>query len=896
MVATDTNTKVTPPATKETAVVVKPATAQAPVVQPTTAETAIPNATANDTTAAQKSLQDTANWERIRAEQNRYKAKQKVEAAQKAAADNKPEEALRLYNEALEFDPKNEQAAAGQREMATLTGHEVGGAGGGLAQEEQHANLQRTAISYRFNTAIDRAQAAIKAQDFVTARTQLENARVARDTEPTLFTQQEITRFNTIIADTQLALERSEDAAKNASVSATAGEAQQREAIRQREAAQQRQRAVSSLVKEAQRLVKQNDYDKALGVLDQILILDPTNDYAIGARPLVEDKANFMKQRWYREQFDQNLVKQLNSTEEKKIPYDDIYRYPANWPDIVEIREQSVKEERGENQVDSAVQAQLDRRLPEVRFDNVGFSDVVDFLRDITGANIFVNWRALEAAAIDKNAPVTARLRDVKFSKALSTILSDVGGGTVKLGYTIDEGVITISTEEDLSKNVITRVYDIRDIIFDVPEFDNAPDFSLQNTASNNQGGQGGQGGGGGGGQGGGQGGLFGGTGSGSGGTQQEAGTSKKERIDQIIKLIQDTVASETWKDNGGSVGSVKELSGQLIVTQTPENQRQLLNLLEQLRETRAIQVTIETRFLTVQRNFLEDIGMDFDFTFNRTPSAGSKWPTPISVTNNSSDFTLAPSTAAPGSIGSSATGMKLSGTFLDDFAVNFMIRATQASTTSTLLTAPRVTLFNGQRAYVLVATQQAYVSDLEPVVGNNAVSFKPQVSIVESGALLDVQATVSSDRKYVTLTLRPQLSNLVSLQAFAFQGSNAPGTGTGTGTGTPVVIDTNQTQTAGTGIIQQPILQITEVRTTVSVPDGGTLLLGGQTIAGEVEKEAGVPILSKIPFLKRLFTNRSMAKDEQVLLILVKPTIIIQREEEQRQFPLLTSKTHTGG
>jgi hypothetical protein len=33
------------------------------------------------------------------------------------------------------------------------------------------------------------------------------------------------------------------------------------------------------------------------------------------------------------------------------------------------------------------------------------------------------------------------------------------------------------------------------------------------------------------------------------------------------------------------------------------------------------------------------------------------------------------------------------------------------------------------------------------------------------------------------------------------------------------------------------------------------------------------------------------MAKDEQVLLILVKPTIIIQREIEQTQFPLLSSR-----
>jgi len=72
----------------------------------------------------------------------------------------------------------------------------------------------------------------------------------------------------------------------------------------------------------------------------------------------------------------------------------------------------------------------------------------------------------------------------------------------------------------------------------------------------------------------------------------------------------------------------------------------------------------------------------------------------------------------------------------------------------------------------------------------------------------------------------------------------------------------------APSGTIQEPELQITEVKTTVSVPDGGTLLLGGQTLAGETEREIGVPVLSKIPFLKRLFTSRSLAKDEQVLLI----------------------------
>jgi hypothetical protein len=57
-------------------------------------------------------------------------------------------------------------------------------------------------------------------------------------------------------------------------------------------------------------------------------------------------------------------------------------------------------------------------------------------------------------------------------------------------------------------------------------------------------------------------------------------------------------IATDSWRDKGGRSGSIRELSGQLIITQTPENHRQILRLLEQLRETRAIQVTIQARLI----------------------------------------------------------------------------------------------------------------------------------------------------------------------------------------------------------------------------------------------------------------------------------------------------------
>jgi type II secretory pathway component GspD/PulD (secretin) len=91
------------------------------------------------------------------------------------------------------------------------------------------------------------------------------------------------------------------------------------------------------------------------------------------------------------------------------------------------------------------------------------------------------------------------------------------------------------------------------------------------------------------------------------------------------------------------------------------------------------------------------------------------------------------------------------------------------------------------------------------------------------------------------------------------------------------------QTTTAGQAIgnLQLPTVKITELRSSVSVPDGGTLLVGGSKIYQQDDVESGVPILSDIPILKRLFNNRASDKGSETLLILVKPTIIIQSEKE---------------
>ena len=70
---------------------------------------------------------------------------------------------------------------------------------------------------------------------------------------------------------------------------------------------------------------------------------------------------------------------------------------------------------------------------------------------------------------------------------------------------------------------------------------------------------------------------------------------------------------------------------------------------------------------------------------------------------------------------------------------------------------------------------------------------------------------------------------------------------------------------------------------TTVTVPDGGTVLLGGVKQLQEERKEYGVPVLSKTPWIDRLFRNVGIGRNTTSLMLMVTPRIIILEEEEQK-------------
>jgi general secretion pathway protein D len=190
-------------------------------------------------------------------------------------------------------------------------------------------------------------------------------------------------------------------------------------------------------------------------------------------------------------------------------------------------------------------------------------------------------------------------------------------------------------------------------------------------------------------------------------------------------------------------------------------------------------------------------------------------------------------------------------------------------------------------------------VTAVVPVVGDFAAAQQPVITVLNEGTAVNVQAVVSNDRRFVRLTLVPFFSQIGNVTEFQFEGSKTSRAKSSDEKSEAKeknnnglidlatdnkALKTNELELASNGTtIQQPEFLFTTVTTTVSVPDGGTVLLGGIKRLREGRNEYGVPILSKIPYVNRLFKNVGLGRTTDSLMLMVTPRIIIQEEEEQK-------------
>ncbi len=160
---------------------------------------------------------------------------------------------------------------------------------------------------------------------------------------------------------------------------------------------------------------------------------------------------------------------------------------------------------RSGQELDLALAARLKATSVDADFDGIDFDKVLDSLRSKHNVNILANWPALEAAGIARNARVEVHLKQVTLATLLENILAMVGKET-ELGYSPLNGIVIVSTKEDLARRTVLRIYDVSDLLgsqYELRRFANTPILRLQLAGGETTGGAalhgglGGQGGGG---------------------------------------------------------------------------------------------------------------------------------------------------------------------------------------------------------------------------------------------------------------------------------------------------------------------------------------------------------------------------------------------------------------
>lgn len=226
-----------------------------------------------------------------------------------------------------------------------------------------------------------------------------------------------------------------------------------------------------------------------------------------------------------------------------------------------------------------------------VDFAETPVKEAINYIRSQMGVDLVARFSNDKGASvgIDPEATVTLKADAAPALNVIEMLLDQVSDGDPS-SWQLRDGFIEIGPKDRLDKSRETRYYPVRDLLFEPPYFDNAPEFDLDSAINQgNNGGQSGGGGGGSGGGGGGFGGAGGGGGGGSGGGGSGSGgsifgspgedperTTEADRADQLLQIIQESVEPERWSDAGGDAASIRYYQGVFIVRAPDYIQRQI--------------------------------------------------------------------------------------------------------------------------------------------------------------------------------------------------------------------------------------------------------------------------------------------------------------------------------
>jgi hypothetical protein len=184
--------------------------------------------------------------------------------------------------------------------------------------------------------------------------------------------------------------------------------------------------------------------------------------------------------------------------------------------------------------LDKQIEDALQRVAPEVAHDRTPLYAALDALLKPLGASVHTYWQVLEDAGIERDTPVWVRVENLPVGRVLRLILDEVGLD-VALGFEIRDGVLLVSTREDLDRGVETYVHRIDDLLGAFGR--GRPDMPSQPEAV----------------------------------------------AEELAGVILETVVPDSWAINGG-LGTLEVLGSSLVVQNSPRVGREVEEFLRALR------------------------------------------------------------------------------------------------------------------------------------------------------------------------------------------------------------------------------------------------------------------------------------------------------------------------
>ncbi|MDB4628092.1 hypothetical protein OAF82_00735, partial [bacterium] len=231
----------------------------------------------------------------------------------------------------------------------------------------------------------------------------------------------------------------------------------------------ERERTINESLQRVRQLQMELKYEEAIQVLDTVLFIDPHNPAALALRDVIatsrvyREYSQTLRRRDYalshftQENLEATIPPSTNVSGPGPRSTSGLMAYPEDWPQL-SIRRDAAAGFR-ETEENRRAMSELDRSIA-VNFKNNSLDQVISYMKNVTGLEIYPDWKALDLIGIRPDTEVDLELGQVSAESALQRILEQVGDDLDRPEFAVEDGVVVISSDDALRKKTVTIVYD----------------------------------------------------------------------------------------------------------------------------------------------------------------------------------------------------------------------------------------------------------------------------------------------------------------------------------------------------------------------------------------------------------------------------------------------------